>query len=382
MWRNCIIVCSGMRIEREILVKKSLILFGIMFLVTLAGIGITFALKPEVSDEGEDKFTVVTSFYPMYIAAANVLDGIPEMELLNLTENQGGCLHDYQLTTQDMRKLENADILILNGGGMEPFLEEIVKRYPDLMIIDASEGIALLTETEGHSHGHEMDVEALHQESMFSVTDGAEAHNADVHETEEYNTGMHEMEEHNTEVHETKEHAHEHGLENAHVWMSPEKYILQIQNIAKGLAIADPEHETIYQENAVIYNKKVQVLNEDLKKLPVNGLKNGTIIFHDAFAYLADRLGIPVIHSVELEADTSLSAGEVAELIEDVREHNIKYIFTEKQLMESAPKRVAEETGATLCVIDSLVSGTMDKDAYLTGMKKNIEVLEQVLTNE
>lgn len=89
-------------------------------------------------------FYVVTSFYPMYIAAKNVIGGCEGVVLQNLSEPQTGCMHDYQLTTEDMRKLSSADVFIVNGGGIESFLADVAGQYPDLTVVNASERIALL----------------------------------------------------------------------------------------------------------------------------------------------------------------------------------------------------------------------------------------------
>ena len=69
-----------------------------------------------------NKLKIVTSFYPMYVDAINITKNIDDVEVINLTKPQTGCLHDYQLTTEDMKTLEKADIFIVNGLGMENFL--------------------------------------------------------------------------------------------------------------------------------------------------------------------------------------------------------------------------------------------------------------------
>ena len=83
----------------------------------------------------EGKLNVVTSFYPMYIATANIVDGVSDINLKNLTSQTTGCLHDYQITTQDMIKLSDADVLVINGGGMENFID-ILKLCVNLSIKD------------------------------------------------------------------------------------------------------------------------------------------------------------------------------------------------------------------------------------------------------
>lgn len=97
-----------------------------------------------IQDDGDGQFHVVTSFYPMYVAAKNIISDCGGVTLQNLSEPQTGCLHDYQLTTQDMVKLSSADVFIVNGGGIESFLADVAAQYPKLEIIDASAHIELL----------------------------------------------------------------------------------------------------------------------------------------------------------------------------------------------------------------------------------------------
>ena len=92
----------------------------------------------------QDNFSVLTSFYPMYIAAKNIIGECDGVTLQNLSEPQTGCLHDYQLTTEDMVKLSSADVFIVNGGGIENFLTDVAAQYPDLKIINACERMELL----------------------------------------------------------------------------------------------------------------------------------------------------------------------------------------------------------------------------------------------
>ena len=84
------------------------------------------------TDEADDILTVVTSFYPMYIATLNIVDGVEGVRLENLSEPQTGCLHDFQLTPEDMKLLSTADVFVINGGGIESFMSDVAKAYPKL----------------------------------------------------------------------------------------------------------------------------------------------------------------------------------------------------------------------------------------------------------
>ena len=92
---------------------------------------------------------VVASFYPVYVTALNVIAGVPGVEVSNLTSPHLGCLHDYQLTAGDVRQLADADLLLANGAGLEPFLGKLARESPGLRVVEVSEGVPLM---DGNSH--------------------------------------------------------------------------------------------------------------------------------------------------------------------------------------------------------------------------------------
>lgn len=119
--------------------------------ITLAGgiFTMTYAGMEDTHDNG-DGIKVVTSFYPIYIAAENVIGHNHDVILESLSEPRTGCMHDYQLTPQDMMLLSQADVFLVNGGGIESFLAEVAEAYPNLRIIAAADGLDLL---EDNAHG-------------------------------------------------------------------------------------------------------------------------------------------------------------------------------------------------------------------------------------
>ena len=125
--------------------KNKYVFVTVMLAVLLfLGVGLTEIYVNHTEEKEEGQYTVVTSFYPMYIAALNVVGENDHIRLENLSEPQTGCLHDYQLTPADMQLLSTADAFIINGGGIESFLGEVAEQYPDLTIINASEQVGLI----------------------------------------------------------------------------------------------------------------------------------------------------------------------------------------------------------------------------------------------
>lgn len=129
--------------------NKYVFVLVMLVCIALAGFGFTAAYEKQQDLSGTDDLKIVTSFYPMYVAALNVVGDAEDVQLKNLSEPQTGCLHDYQLTPEDMKLLSTADVFIVNGGGIETFLTDVAEAYPDLTIIYASEEIELY---EGNAH--------------------------------------------------------------------------------------------------------------------------------------------------------------------------------------------------------------------------------------
>lgn len=125
--------------------KNKYVFVTVMLAVLLfLGVGLTEIYVNHTEEKEDGQYTVVTSFYPMYIAALNVVGENEHIRLENLSEPQTGCLHDYQLTPADMQLLSTADAFIINGGGIESFLGEVAEQYPELTIINASEQVDLI----------------------------------------------------------------------------------------------------------------------------------------------------------------------------------------------------------------------------------------------
>ncbi len=116
--------------------------------IRATAVAVAFGWMFSLSARGES-LRVVTSFYPVYVAALNVAAGVDGVEVANLASPHIGCLHDYQLTAGDVRRLADADLLLANGAGMESFLGKVARHSPGLRVVEVSKGIPLL---DGNPH--------------------------------------------------------------------------------------------------------------------------------------------------------------------------------------------------------------------------------------
>lgn len=114
-------------------------------------------------------FRVVTSFYPMYVATLNLVAGVEGVEVVNLTQPFTGCLHDVQLTPAEMVKLSGADALVINGAGMESFMDKALEVVAKERVIEASDGVELLDE-----NAHVWLSVSLHLKQVENIAAGLE----------------------------------------------------------------------------------------------------------------------------------------------------------------------------------------------------------------
>ena len=306
----------------------------IIIVTSLFLTGCNNSAKSNNSTESNNKLTIVTSFYPMYISTLNIVKDIPNVEVLNMTTSQTGCLHDYSLSTKDLKTLSNADILIINGAGMESFLDDVIDEYSDLKIIEASKGIDLIEDTEHDDH---------------------------------------------TEDHDHEDHDHD---VNPHVWVSISKNIEEVSNIAEELSSLDPNHANEYQDNANEYIAKLENLKTEMHSTLDNIAHKDIITFHEAFPYFAEEFGLNIVGVIEIEPDSEPSAKEVENIISIINEKNIKALFTEPQYSSKIADTIAKETGASIYTLDPIVTGDSNEKAYndyIIKMQENLNTLKEAL---
>ena len=321
------------------------------------------------TDEADDMLTVVTSFYPMYIATLNIVDGVEGVRLENLSEPQTGCLHDFQLTPEDMKLLSTADVFVINGGGIESFMSDVAKAYPKLDVVEACDDVALLSEDDAdsdHDHDHDADAE--------SDSDHDHDHDADAESDSDHDH------DHDADTEADSTHDHDHGDENAHAWMSVPRYRTMVQTIASRLAEKDAKHADEYYANAKAYDAKLAVLEEKINS--IKSLTNGQniIIFHEAYAYVADDFSMNACYLLDLDEERSVSAGEIKQVIGAIKDDSVSVILAEELYGKSMGDTVSRETDVHVVYIDPLNRGEYDKDSYLDGMEHNIELIKEAFT--
>lgn len=288
-----------------------------LFLVPFILIGCN---KQSINNNSNGNLTIVTSFYPMYITTLNIVDGIDGINLVNMTKAQTGCLHDYQLSPQDLKTLEQANIFVVNGAGMGSFMDKVISQQKDLEIISASDNISLLTNDDGE--------------------------------------------------------------ENPHIWVSISNNIKQVENIASQLSNLDPKNKDAYMKNADNYISKLTTLETNMKD-SLKDIKNRDIItFHESFPYFADEFNLNIKGVIEREPGTDPTPKELEDTINTIKSLGINALFAEPQYSSKAADTISRETGSKVYTLDPIVTGDStinSKDDYINKMKENLKTLEEAL---
>lgn len=272
--------------------------------------------SPPEKEPGRPPLRIVTSFYPVYISTLNIAREVPGAQVSNLTKPFAGCLHDYQLAPDDLKTLTHADVFIVNGLGMESFLDKAISKIPGLKIINAGLEIEPIRGPQGA---------------------------------------------------------------NPHVWLSLTLAIRQVQNIAAGLARNDPAHAFLYMRNCEDYVRQLEDLRSRMQAALKSLTTRDIVTFHEAFPYFAREFNLNIIAVVQREPGSEPGAREMAETIRLIRKKKARAIFIEPQYPDKSAFTIARETGAVVCVLDPAVTGPMKEDAYLRIMEANLAALVKAL---
>lgn len=293
-------------------IKYIAIAIVVLILITVIGILNINRNKNVKQDDGITK--IVTSFYPMYVIAENLVDGASNVELTNMTDVNVGCLHDYTLKTEDIKKVENADIFISNGLGMESFIGKLIEANQDMDVIDSSVSI----------------------ENPIS------------HENET----------------------------NPHIWTSIDNYLEQVQTVAIELKRLDPENEDIYEANRRAYIAKLNRLKNEFNNQLEDLKDERAICLNEAFEYMAKDIGLQLTSIQTDHEESTMSAETLRNIIDIANSQDIKIIIIDKNDNRANAETIANETDAEIYVLNSGLTGNLDKDAYINAMKENIEILK------
>ena len=393
-------------------------------------------IENDVVIQSEDKFLVYTTFYPLYQFTQGVAGDAADVRIL-IPSN--GDPHSFELGPKTIVDLTKADMLIYNGAGFEPYIDEIMSSsdFDHIVFVDSSEGISLMKgEAHDHSsHGsngdekHDEHAEEFYEEiahvieefeageitqsqSIEEIEEILLEHEGDGHghegAIEDIENLIHEIEDGHMEgaegleeihhlvsgedVHDdhAKEDGHdEHAEEDMdhtydpHIWLDPILAKSQVMTIADHLKESDPEHAEIYHDNSISYANQLDLLDQEIRSDVSSCAKDTFVPFHNAFSYFAERYDLNTLAVIqEFSPETPVTAKDIEELIHFAEDNDIKYFFTEENRNPRIADRLATELGGDILTFSPLESLAAEDDpdtTYFDKMRQNVDNLQIAL---
>jgi ABC-type Zn uptake system ZnuABC Zn-binding protein ZnuA len=352
------------------------LLLAALFVFPLAACGGQGATEQEGSSDGE-RLKVVATFSILGDLVENV--GGEEIELTTLVGPNGDA-HNFEPTPADSAKVADADLIFENGLEFETWLDDLYESSgSEAERVVVTDGVDLLTAEEEHEpvEEHPEDEHADQHPDDHGDEYANEEHTGDEH-ADEHGSGDHAAEDHTEDEH-ADEHGHEHGEYDPHVWMDPSRTVTMVENIRDALVEADPENAEAYERNAEEYIAELEELDawilEQTDIVPEGNRK--LITSHDTFGYYADVYGFEVVGTALPSFSTEASdpsAGEIAELVEEIEAAGVPAIFAENVTNPAVMEQVAAEAGVELApplYTDALGEPGSEGGTYLQMMRYN-----------
>lgn len=320
-----------------------------------------FSLSFPLASWAEEPLPVVATFSILGDMVERI--GGEHIALTTLVGPDGDA-HVYQPTPKVARSVAEADVLFLNGLEFEGWLERLAEA--------ASFGGAMVVATKG--------VVPI----AFDDHDDHDEH--DDHDDHEKHDDHDDHDEHDEHDDHDDHAGHDHGAFDPHAWQSLENAVIYANNIAAGLAQADPENAGDYYANRAAFITEVETLRADIgammKSLPAD--KRTVVTPHDAFGYFAATYDLTFVAPQGMSTDSEVSAADVAALITQIREESISAVFIESITDNRMMQQIANETGATIggtLYSDALSAQSGPASTYLDMMRHNATTLFDALGN-
>jgi ABC-type Zn uptake system ZnuABC Zn-binding protein ZnuA len=239
--------------------------------------------------------------------------------------------HTFDPRPQDIAAVSDADILFVNGLGLERFLDSLLENAStDAKVVVVSEGIEPIQLTKATASGDET-------------------------------------------------------MNDPHVWMNPQNVLLWTENIADALCEADPDHAETYRANAAAYEEELRALDswveEEVSQIPPENRK--LVTDHKAFGYFAERYGFEQIGAIipGFSTGASPSAQELADIEDAIRSYGVRAVLTGTTVNPALAEQVAKDTGVRLVMVytGSLTPPDGGAPTYLDFMRANVMAIVDAL---
>jgi ABC-type Zn uptake system ZnuABC Zn-binding protein ZnuA len=296
--------------------------------------------------------------------------------------------HAFEPTPQDVVRIADADILIVNGAGFEAWLQEVLDNAGgERLVVEASAGLETRPMDEvhaGEAHADEAHADEAHADEAHAD----EAHADEAHADEAHADEAHAGEAHADETDSHEDHADEHHHEGGdpHFWFDPTNVAVYTANIRDGLSALDPDGAAIYAANAEAYTAQLDELDgwiqAQVAQIPAE--RRLLVTNHESLGYFADRYGFRVVGTVipSFSTGAAPSAQQLAELTDHIKEAGVPVIFLETGANAQLAEQLAQETD--IQVVTELYSHSLSAPdgpapTYIDMMRYNTEAIVAAL---
>lgn len=366
--------------KTEFLRKSVVFIVTISMILGMAGCGKT------TEKEDNYRLKIVTSLFPYYDMARAVIGDVKGIDL-KMIVTPGQDSHSFEPTPSDVIQMENADVLIYNGGSLETWIDTLLDSlnnknqiqmkmmdYVDVLNEEIVEGMD--TRFEEHDHN-----EHSHKEDNHNK----ENHKEDSHSGENYKEDNHSKDSSNDSEFHNEDSEEEHEETDEHIWTSPVNEIIMTEKICEKLSKALPEEKENFQKNAESYISQLKELDNEFRTI-VENAKINEIIFADKFPlqYFAKEYGLKYYAAFPgCGSDMEPSAKTIGFLVDKIKEDNIKAVFYLELSSHIVADAIETDTGAKPLQFNSCHNITQKQFdsgvTYVDLMKENVNNLKIAL---
>jgi zinc transport system substrate-binding protein len=282
------------------------------------------ATPQETTEVATKKIQIVAGFYPLAYAAEGIAGDLAEVVSL---AGPGVEPHDLELTPGDVAKINDADLVVYIPEFI-PALDAVVKTLDQSKVINATQGITLIS---GDSHSHE----------------GEESHSEEEGHSDESAT-------------------------DPHIWLNPNNMVLIGNSIAKALNALTSD--SAIDENRSNFENALTTLASDYTAKLANCSIKALVVSHEAFGYIANAYGFEQVGISGLSPEAEPSPARLAEVAKIAKAENATTIYYESLVDPKVAKTLADELKITAEMLDPLESPPASGD-YLSVMQQNLDTL-------
>ena len=359
---------------------------SVVFIVTISMILGMAGCGKTTEKEDNYRLKIVTSLFPYYDMARAVIGDVKGIDL-KMTVTPGQDSHSFEPTPSDVIQMENADVLIYNGGSLETWIDTLLDSlnnknqiqmkmmdYVDVLNEEIVEGM----DTRFEEHDHD---EHSHKEDNHNK----EKHKEDSHSEENHKEDNHSEDSSNDSEFHNEDSEGEHEETDEHIWTSPVNEIIMTEKICETLSKALPEEKENFQKNAESYISQLKELDNEFRTI-VENAKINEIIFADKFPlqYFAKEYGLKYYAAFPgCGSDMEPSAKTIAFLVDRIKEDNIKAVFYLELSSHIVADAIETDTGAKPLQFNSCHNITQKQFdsgvTYVDLMKENVNNLKIAL---